>query len=108
MRTVWTLIAVLMVLTVGDAYTTWACLRLPVPGWDVVEANPVSAWLFGLVGLVPGLAVDGIVTVLALWYVGNTKKATPRFKIICLLLAISVSGWAVYNNYQYMIEMRLA
>jgi hypothetical protein len=96
-----------MVVTLGDAYTTWACLHEPVPGWDVVEANPASAWLFGFVGLVPGLVVDGIVTVLAVGWIGRTKKVTPKFKTICLLLAIAVSGWAVYNNYQGMIEMRL-
>jgi hypothetical protein len=107
MRTVWTLIAVFMAVALADAYTTWACLHEPVPGWDVIEANPASAWLFEVVGLVPGLVVDGIATVLVLWWVGSTKRSTPRFKTICLLLATAVSGWAVYNNYQGMIEMGL-
>ena len=42
-------------MTAADHWTTWLCLHRPVEGWKVTEANPISDWLFGAVGLVPGL-----------------------------------------------------
>jgi hypothetical protein len=108
MRTVWTLIAVFMAVTLADSYTTWACLRAPISGWEVIEANPASAWLFASLGLVPGLVVDGLGTVLVLGWIGYTKIITPKFKSAFLLLLIAASGWAAYNNYQGMIDMGIA
>jgi hypothetical protein len=107
MRTVWTLIAVFMALTLADAYTTWACLHAPIPGWEVWEWNFMAAWLFEHLGLVPGLVVDGILTILVLGWIGITKRVTTKFKVIFMLGSIAVTCWAVYSNYQGMIEMRL-
>ena len=41
------LLAVLtLALTAADHWTTYLCLRAPVEGWQVTEANPLASWLF--------------------------------------------------------------
>ena len=105
MRTVWTLIAVFVAVTMADAYTTWACLHEPIPG--LVEANPIAAWLFGLIGLVPGLVVDGIGTAIVLGWFGITKKVSPVYKFLFLLPVLVLNVWAVWHNYQIMVELGL-
>ena len=50
-----------LVLSAADHWTTYLCLRNPVTGWDVSEANPISDWLFSGIGLVPGLLVDSAI-----------------------------------------------
>jgi hypothetical protein len=94
-----------MVVTLGDAYTTWACLHETIPG--VVEVNPIAAWLFGLIGLVPGLVVDGIGTALVLGLFGATKRISPTYKSLFLLPVLVFNVWAVWHNYQIMIELGL-
>ncbi len=103
MRAIWTLICIFMLVTVGDAYTTWACLHNPVPG--VFEANPVANWLFGFFGLLPGLIIDGVITLFILVSLGYTKRIRMKLKILILILGIAISVYAVQNNYQVMVEV---
>lgn len=109
MRKIWLLLAgILMAVTLGDAYTTWACLHEPVPCWEVLEWNPVAEWLFETLGLVPGLVVDSVITlVAALWVARTTKIATP-LKVSYFTLGIIVTSWAVCHNYQGMVEIGIA
>ncbi len=44
-----------MVFNVADNTTTFLCLRQPVPGFEVFEANPLARWLFEVLGLAEGL-----------------------------------------------------
>jgi hypothetical protein len=106
MRTVWTLAAIFMAVTLADAYTTWACLHNPIPG--VTEANPITAWLFGLMGLVPSLILDGIVTALAAVWIIFTQRVPPLAKSVFFLVVTILTGCAVYYNYQIMIELGIA
>jgi hypothetical protein len=106
MRTIWTLIAIFMLVTIGDAYTTWACLRSPVPG--VFEANPIAHWMFGYFGLLPGLIIDGVITLLTLVWIGCTKRIRAKLKLFILILGVAITSWAVYHNYGIMIELGLA
>ena len=46
-----------VLLSLADHWTTYLCLREPVTGWSVTEANPLANWLFDLTGLLPGLAI---------------------------------------------------
>jgi len=82
-----------------DHWTTWLCLRAPIPGWDVREANPLAAWLFGSVGLVEGLWIDSLVTLGAVLLVARTQKVTRPVKLALLGLLISTSAFAVANNF---------
>ena len=51
-----------LLLTGADHWTTYLCLRMPVEGWEVIEANPLADWLFQVMGLVPGPAIDTAIT----------------------------------------------
>jgi hypothetical protein len=82
-----------------DHWTTWLCLRAPVPGWDVREANPLAAWLFGSVGLAEGLWIDSLVTLGAVLFVARTQKVSRPVKLALLGLLIVTSAFAVANNF---------
>jgi hypothetical protein len=83
-----------------DHWTTYVCLRSPVPGWHVEEANPVAGWLFLHTGLVPGLLIDSAITIAGVAFLLTT--ASVPFAVKCAFFAI-VIGWttlAVVNNLQ--------
>jgi len=92
------LTGLVVVLTALDHWTTWLCLRAPVAGWSVSEANPLAARLFDAVGLVPGLAVDTALTAGALVFVLRTGWLGRGGKSGCLLLLAGTTGFAVVNN----------
>jgi hypothetical protein len=81
-----------------DHLTTWLCLRTPIPGWEIREANPLAAWLFGRVGLVEGLAIDTGVTALALVLVAYAARMPRAARLSLLGLLIGSSAFAVANN----------
>jgi hypothetical protein len=81
-----------------DHLTTWLCLRTPIPGWEIREANPLAAWLFTRVGLVEGLAIDTLVTALALVLVAYTVRLPRAAKLALLGVLIGTSAFAVANN----------
>lgn len=95
---VYVLAAFAMVLTSIDNWTTYVCLRAPVSGWVVQEANPIGSWIFDAAGLVPGLAIDLAVTLIAVGFLlGST--AVPRATRAACLVLISVStAVGVGNN----------
>ncbi len=98
----------LLVLTAADHWTTYLCLQTPVPGFEVTEANPIAAALFDHMGLVPGLLLDGAVTLAALVFVARTPLL-PR--IVKQLFLLTVSAWtaaAVANNLDVIASLGLS
>jgi len=87
-----------VLLNLADNTTTFLCLHAPVPGFDVAEANPAAAWLFGAVGLVPGLAFEMLVTTSAIAFLVLTQHVPPRVKIGLLTVLAALPAWAVLNN----------
>ncbi len=87
-----------MLLTVLDHWTTYVCLRGVVPGWQVSEGNPVAAWLFTSVGLVPGLLIDSAITLGAVAFVLRTSLLTHGAKGTYLGLLLVTTSFAVINN----------
>lgn len=85
-------------LTAADHWTTYVCLRQPVPGFQVTEANPVAAWLFDAVGLVPGLALDSVVTIGAVAFLLTTARLPKLAKALFLLALCAWTAAAVANN----------
>lgn len=88
-----------LAMTAADHWTTYVCLRQPVSGWHVTEANPISGWLFEAVGLVPGLLVDSAVTVSAVAFLLTTRHVPDLVKKAFFGLVIASTGYAVINNY---------
>jgi hypothetical protein len=95
---VYILASLTLLLSAADHWTTYLCLRAPVAGWQVAEANPLAEWLFGNLGLVPGLMVDSIVTVLAVMFLLTTNQIPKVAKGLFFGLVIAGTGIAVVNN----------
>lgn len=102
------LVALTLIFTALDHWTTWWCLRSPIPGWEVTEANPISDWLFGNLGLVPGLLLDSAATLLVLALLVATPLLPARAKSGLLAVVVLWTGWAVVNNVQAILTMRIA
>ena len=91
-------VGMILLLTSADHWTTYLCLREPIAGWSVTEANPLSAWLFGQLGLVPGLLLDSVVTLVALALVIRTTQFPTFVKTAVLVFVSLATGYAVINN----------
>ena len=92
------LAAVTLLLSAFDHWTTYLCLRSPVGGFEVTEANPFSAWLFQYVGLTEGLIIDSLLTIAALAFLITTRLMPRSAKVIFLVAVIGWTGFAVANN----------
>ena len=91
-------LSVVFVLSMLDNYTTWIMLNSLIPGWDVVEANPIARALFDYVGLETGLLLDAVFTTVACVWGYNTRVFSENKKLVaCAILSI-VSLVAVINN----------
>lgn len=103
------ILALLTVLvSAADHWTTYLCLRAPVPGWQVAEANPLADWLFQTLGLVPGLLLDTLVTLCAVAFLLSTS-AIPRTLRAAFLAVVTVwTAVAVANNVQAMQALGLS
>jgi len=91
---------VTLALSAADHWTTYVCLRQPISGWQVTEANPISQWLFESIGLVPGLLLDSAVTIAAVAFLLTTRRLPDVVKKVFLGLVIVSTGYAVVNNYR--------
>jgi len=92
------LISLVFLVSAADHWTTYLCLRAPVSGWVVSEANPITAWMFQHLGLVDGLLVDSLITVCALWVVYRTQRVPSGAKSAFLTAVFVGTGLAVINN----------
>ena len=93
-----TLVCLTLALVAADHWTTYLCLRAPVTGWEVTEANPIADWLFGALGLVPGIALDTAITLAALAFLVRTSLVPEWLKTSYLAGVVAWTGWAVTNN----------
>lgn len=96
------MLAILLLLTVvlsaADHWTTYLCLSSQAPGWQVTEANPLADWLFSRAGLVEGLMIDSVITVVALLFLSQTPRVPHLVKVAFLSFAVFWTGLAVANN----------
>lgn len=92
---------VLLMNTLDNA-TTFVCLRAPVDGFEVVEANPLARWLFDAVGLVHGLMLESLMTVAAVGFLVLTQTLPSEVRTALLLVLSVLPAWAVANNLSVM------
>jgi hypothetical protein len=97
-----------LLLTGADHWTTYLCLRVPVAGWEVIEANPIADWLFSLIGLIPGLAIDTLITAFAIAFLLLTTSFGRAVKLGLLGFIASTTGYAVINNLHAMRDLGLS
>lgn len=81
-----------------DHWTTYLCLRAPVDGWRVTEANPIADALFDSYGLVQGLVIDSAITLLAVGFLLTTRRLSLLAKGLFFAAVIAWTGFAVVNN----------
>ena len=97
-----------LLLTAVDHWTTYLCLRAPVPGFQVSEANPIADWLFRTLGLGPGILLDSAITLAAMAFLVTTALIPRTAKGIFLAVVIAWTGYAVVNNLQAIQAMGLS
>ena len=102
------LAALTLLLSASDHWTTYLCLRHPVMGHNVIEANPLARWLFDSVGLVEGLMIDSALTVAALLFLLQTRRLPHLLKVGFLAVVIAGTGYAVVNNLGILDQIGLA
>jgi hypothetical protein len=101
------LAALALILTVMDNWTTYVCLRAPVSGWVVQEANPIGARLFESVGLVPGLSIDLAVTLVAVVFLLRSRRLSQTASACCLSLIAISTAVGVGNNLKAISDLGL-
>lgn len=89
-----------LLLTALDHWTTFLCLRQPVEGWQVIEANPIAEWLFGVLGLGPGLLLDSVITLIAVVFLLSTRLLARSAKKLIFTFVVVWTAYAVINNLQ--------
>ena len=97
-----------LLLSAADHWTTYLCLRHPVDGWTVTEANPIADWLFSTVGLVPGLLIDSAITVWAIAFMFTTQRFPSALKLGFFSLVVLWTAHAVANNVQAIVSLGLS
>ncbi len=100
--------AITLLLTTADHWTTYVCLRQPISGFEVMEANPFADWLFQAVGLVPGLLVDSLITFGAVGFLVLTDQLSSILKYAFLTCTCCATSFAVGNNLLAMSTMGLS
>ena len=99
--------AITVLLTTADHWTTYLCLRGPILGFEVIEANPVADWLFQSMGLVPGLLLDTAITLTAIVFLVLTTQLSLMVKYAFLSCVCFATSFAVVNNLQAMSAIGL-
>lgn len=97
-----------LMLTALDHWSTYLCLRAPVEGWLVTEANPLAAWVFERVGLIPGLAIDSLITFATVAFLLRTSLFPRVAKFTCLLMLIGTTAYAVSNNLGAIVSLGIS
>jgi len=87
-----------VLLNVADNTTTFLCLRHPVEGFEVFEANPVARWLFDSIGLAQGLVLEMGITTAAIAFLVHTDRIPKRTKLLLLSVLAALPAWAALNN----------
>ena len=102
------LVLLILLASAADHWTTYVCLRAPVVGWQVTEANPLADWLFHAIGLGPALLLDSAVTLLSLLFLLATRLLPIPVKQTFLSVVLFWTGVAVVNNWQAIQVMGLS
>jgi len=102
------LAAIALLFSCADHWTTYICLRAPVAGWQVLEANPLAAWLFEHLGLAQGLWLDTAITAGAMVFLVRTERVPEPMKLAFLGILVTTTGLAVSNNLDAVFQMGLS
>lgn len=97
------LFSLLYLLIIGDCVSTYLCLTTISDTYRVWEGNLISAWLFELVGLVPGLVLFALVKAVGLvWLYRLAMKSERRYIWIVSMMSVAfcITAYANFNNWR--------
>lgn len=103
-----TLALLVLLVSAADHWTTYLCLRSPVAGWQISEANPISAWLFEVIGLSPGLWLDSVATLVGMLFLIRTPLVPEEVKLLFLAVVVGSTAYAVDNNLDALFRLGLS
>ena len=95
---IYLLFILLCFLNLADAYTTYMSITTGVGK----EGNPVMAWLFDKIGIIPGLALSKILLLGCLWPL-QYHPAGPYVigLVCCIYIAIVLNNLSVIVKLKY-------
>jgi hypothetical protein len=91
----------------ADNLTTYLCLRSPVDGFEIYEANPLASWGFELVGLEAGLWIETVLCAAAILFLLYSPLFGIRSRIALLAVLAALPAGAAANNLMVMRELQL-
>jgi hypothetical protein len=101
----------LFLLILGDFVSTYLCLTTPNEFYKVWEVNPLSAWMFGVMGIVPALALQAAIKGGALiWCHHWSQRSMLHYRVMWIMMlgALLITGYANVNNWQIYHLLRSA
>ena len=104
---VWVLAGLALFFNLLDNLTTYLCLRETIPGYQIVELNPIADWIFKAIGLGPGLIFEYAITLVAVAFLAKTSVLSLRVKLIVLGLLALLAASAGVNNLIVMSKIGL-
>ncbi len=91
----------------ADNLTTYLCLREPIEGFEIYEANPLAAWGFHMVGLEAGLWIETVLCAAAILFLLHSPLFGFRARMALLAVLAALPAGAAANNLLVMRELQI-
>lgn len=91
----------------ADNLTTYLCLRSPIDGFEIYEANPLAAWGFNMVGLELGLWIETALCGAAILFLVYSPLFGFRARMALLAVLAALPAGAAANNLLVMRELQI-
>ena len=101
------LAALAFLFNAADNLTTYLCLRSPIDGIEIYEANPLAAWGFHLIGLEAGLWIETVLCGAAIAFLLHSPLFSLRARMALLAVLAALPAGAAANNLLVMRELRI-
>ena len=101
------ILSLFLLLSLGDNLSTYLCLTHSTGENITSEINPISAWMFSLIGILPWLAIQTGIKVTVVVYIyklsiksrSNYNRLTAAMVLVTLLVfAANVNNWWIYHD----------
>ncbi len=101
------LAALAFLFNAADNLTTYLCLRAPIEGFEIYEANPLAAWGFQTVGLEAGLWIETVLCAGAILFLVHSPLFGFRSRMALLAVLAALPAGAAANNLLVMRELQI-
>ena len=97
-----TILGTLSLLVIGDGVSTYLCLTTQSASYEVWEANPITNWVFSIIGIGPGLLLDTVIEIGVLIWLYFLAIRKPRWYtpvIAGTTFVALMTAYATWNNW---------